>query len=364
MPASDVAGRSSQAADQPLVSIIIPAFNAADTLEACLRSVAALDNPNCETIVVCDGCSDGTAQVARSFGVRVIENDSQEGAAYSRNVGAAAAAGDIFFFVDADCVLATDAVSIAVEALLGDENVVFGSYIAETSVPGFFTQFKNYQHHFTHQQAIGRPTSFWSGCGAINRSAFEDLKGFDVTLQACEDIEFGYALTRRGYEIRLLKSMRAEHLKRYNLRRWMRSDLFGRAVPWTRLAVSGRAALGKLNTIARGKASVAAVGLAGLFAVAAPFQPLAVVGTAVCCAFVLALNRGLLAFLMERRGLVFAAGGALALLVHFAICGIGYVLGRMAPRYPSERSPAPQYAWSEHSSGEAARSDVVAVKSL
>jgi GT2 family glycosyltransferase len=336
----------------PLVSIIIPAYNAAATLPLCLSAVRESDYPRTEAIVVSDASADDSAQVAQSFGVRTIVNERQQGAAYARNVGAVAARGDIFFFVDADCILAPDAVSIAVTALTSGEQVVFGSYIADTRAPGFFSQFKNLQHHFTHQQGEDVQSSFWSGCGAITRAAFEDIEGFDVSLQACEDIEFGYALTRRGYQVRLLKSMQAEHLKRYDLPKLLKSDLFGRAIPWTRLVAAGRSELGKLNTRPGGKRSVALTGISWLaLASSWAFPSLAAAVVALSWSGVFLLNRELLGFIRRRRGWLFAAGSAMTLLAHFSVAGLGFILGHLARRYPAERTPAPQYAWAEQPPG-------------
>lgn len=338
---------------QPLVSILIPAYNAADTLPLCLEAVGRCEYPRTEAIVVCDACTDDSARVAQSYGVRTIVNESRQGAAYARNVGAVAARGEIFFFVDADCILAPDAISLAVEALTAGEQVVFGSYIADTRAPGFFSQFKNLQHHFTHQHGGEVQSSFWSGCGAITRTAFEDLEGFDVSLQACEDIEFGFALTQRGYTVRLLKSMQAEHLKRYDLIKLLKSDLLGRAIPWTRLVAAGRSELGKLNTRPGGKRSVAFTGLSWLALCAAPFYPaLSLAATGLCWGGVFWLNRELLGFIQRRRGPVFAAASALTLLAHFSVAGLGFVMGHLSPRYPAERTPAPQYAWAERSVNE------------
>ncbi len=323
--------------DTPLVSVIIPAHDSASTLDLCLQAVAESNFTDFEVIVVCDGCVDRSAEIAEARDVRVIRYESHRGAAYARNVGAVAALGKIFFFVDADCILNPDALSIAVRTIGAGDQVIFGSYIEETRVPGFFSRFKNYQHHFTHQNADPVQISFWSGCGAITRRAFENLNGFDVSIRGIEDIEFGYALTQRGYTVKLVKSMRVEHLKRYTLVSLIKSDLFSRAVPWTRLVASGRMEFGKLNT-ARG--GVYSTLLTGLIPAVAPFAAWA---SAVCFAAVCAVNSAFLRFVMKRRGVVFAAASSVALLLHFAICGVGFVLGNLAPRYPSERTPAPQY---------------------
>ena len=333
-----------------LVSVIIPARDSSQALRLCLDSIAASSYPNLETIVVSDASTDDTAEVARQRGVRVITNNEQCGAAYARNVGARAAAGDILFFADADVVLNPDAISRAADCLLSDRaDAVFGSYTAETRLPQFTARFKNYQHHFHHQQGSEHPVSFWSGCGAVTREAFTALEGFDVSLRFCEDIEFGHALVNAGYRVRLLKQMQAEHLKSYGLRRLIRSELLGRAIPWTRLLRSGRSRMGTLNTNANGVLSVALTGLAlsfGALSLLNPWMGWLALGALLSLA---ALNAGFLRFLVRRRGVVFMLASMPLLFLHYAICGVGYIAGHLTPRYAAERTPAPNYLFKEES---------------
>ena len=56
----------------------------------------------------------------------------------------------MFLFIDADCVVHSEAVSRCRETALSGEQLFFGSYTRETRVAGFLTKFKNLQHHFTH----------------------------------------------------------------------------------------------------------------------------------------------------------------------------------------------------------------------
>ena len=331
-----------------LVSVIIPAKNAAAALPDCLQSVAASAYRHVEVIVVSDASSDATDEVAAARGVRVVRNETPCGAAYSRNVGATISSGEVLFFVDADVVLNPDAISIAVECLQsGRADAVFGSYIAETRAANFVAKFKNYQHHFNHQIAAEGPASFWSGCGAVTRSAFMALEGFDVSLRFCEDIEFGYALREAGYKVLLLKHMQAEHLKAYTLLRVIKSDLFGRAIPWTRLLLSGRSRMGTLNTNRSGVLSVTLTAGIWASAVAALWNPLVGWGAAAAMVVFLRVNWRFLRFLRSQRGLLFAAASVLLLLLHFTICALGYLGGHLTPRYPSKRTPAPQYAFTE-----------------
>lgn len=329
------------------VSVIIPAYNASSTLALCLEALARLTSPPDEVLVVCDGCTDATAEIARRQGARVIEYPLRRGAAHARNVGAAAAQGDIFLFIDADCLAHSAVVSLSLEAVLSGEQMIFGSYTRETRATGFLTQFKNLQHHFTHQYGADYQTTFWSGCGAVTREAFETIGGFDVDLFACEDIEFGSAANRSGYRVRLVRAMQVEHLKQYSLVSLVRSDLFQRAIPWTRLICSGRTGMGALNTNARGRVSVAATGVMLLALLASLFWTPAIAAAALALLAVLAANWALVTLAAQELGWLQAAASAAVLLLHYFICGVGYAAGRTMPKLPPSRTVNPEYAWVE-----------------
>jgi O-antigen biosynthesis protein len=87
--------------EYPKASVVVPAYNAAATLGACLESLAHLNSPNSETIVVDDGSSDSTAEVASRAGVRVLRAEHR-GLGAARNRGIEAAAGSCVAFIDAD----------------------------------------------------------------------------------------------------------------------------------------------------------------------------------------------------------------------------------------------------------------------
>jgi cellulose synthase/poly-beta-1,6-N-acetylglucosamine synthase-like glycosyltransferase len=300
-----------------------------------------------ETIVVCDGCTDDTEAVAAARGVRVLRNERRRGAAYSRNVGAQAASGGIFFFIDADCVVQPDTLALGLKALRDGAAAVFGSYTPETSAAGFLAQFKNYQHYYTHQQGQVVQTSFWSGCGAITREAFEAVSGFDVTLHACEDIEFGWALTQAAYPVHLLKTMQVEHLKVYTLAGLIRSDLRARAIPWTRLIRAGRSELGKLSTTPDRVGSTVWTGVFWTAVGAAAIWPATAFVALPALSAVAWHNRSLLSFVRQRRGVRFMLKSLAALVMHYSICGVGFAAGHLPAPYPRDRAAAPSYRYVE-----------------
>lgn len=85
-------------------SVIVPAYNSEKTLSDCLRAIYSQDFPKdqFEVIVVDDGSTDGTGDVAKSFGAHVFRQRNR-GPAAARNAGLRAALGEWVAFTDADC---------------------------------------------------------------------------------------------------------------------------------------------------------------------------------------------------------------------------------------------------------------------
>ncbi len=109
-----------ESAVPPLVSILIPCYNAAPWLAATLESALAQTHRNHEIIVVDDGSTDGSLATARQFeprGVRVI-SQANRGASAARNAGLRAARGDFIQFLDADDLLAPDKIERQLAVLL------------------------------------------------------------------------------------------------------------------------------------------------------------------------------------------------------------------------------------------------------
>jgi len=222
------------------VSVIVPVHNGGDDLRRCLAGIRQSQWPLRECIVVDDASTDNVAgQLAERFGARLLRRERQQGPAAARNAGAAAAAGDILFFTDADVVLHGDTIGQAVAVLDREAGVaaVFGSYDEQPGDPSLLSRYRNLYHHWNHQQGNAEASTFWSGCGAVRRGVFLALGGFSEAYPrpSIEDIELGYRLRAAGHRIRLLKTMQCTHLKRWTLGNMLHTDLFLRGVPWVAL---------------------------------------------------------------------------------------------------------------------------------
>jgi len=311
-----------------MISIIVPAFNAEETLRACLTSVCASDYGDFEVIVVDDHSTDNTRAIARSMPCRLIETSVNGGAAAARNTGAAAASGSTLFFVDADIAIRPGSVSRVVTVFAEHPAIaaMFGSYQVATPPADFFSQYKNLLHHYTHQTSSPRAKTFASGFGAVRADVFKVLGGFDPSRRFLEDIEFGYRMHRAGYRVMLDRQLQVTHLKRYTLASLVRSDFFGRAVPWTRLMLEKRVFQNDLNTRLNNIVSVPI----SMVILAAPFALVSVwicAVVAISMVLFVALNRGFLTFLLRTKGLRFAIGGALMMWFAYLYSALGAMVG-------------------------------------
>jgi glycosyltransferase involved in cell wall biosynthesis len=231
-------------ADNPVLSVIVPVRDGAQYLP---RSLAALrasapGNWTWELVVVDDGSTDSSAEIAESVADRVIRLPSVVRPAAARNAGAAAARGGILVFVDADVAVHADALGRIHEFLSGHPEVdaVFGAYDTSPAAPGLVSQYRNLLHHYMHQREAGDTVTFWAGLGAIRRAAFERVGQFDDRQYLVEDIELGYRLSGRDHRIVLRPEIQGTHLKRWTLGSMVRADVWYRGVPWVRLLLERR----------------------------------------------------------------------------------------------------------------------------
>ena len=306
-------------------TVVLPVLNGLPHLRCSLPPLVALIGEDVqEILVVDDGCTDGSDLYARALGARVLTTTGRTGPAAARNLGVGRVDTDLVFFVDADVVLHRDAVRRARERLEDPSLVaVFGSYDDRPPDPGFFSRWKNLQHHFMHTRAPGDAGTFWTGCGAVRREAFLAIGGFDVVQfpePSIEDIELGYRLREAGGRIALDPHIRATHLKHWSLPELVRTDVLRRALPWSRLLLSRDQARDELNVAAGERVRAGLAGVIGLGALGA-LNPLttfvAAPATALALGLAVLVNARLLAVFLQRHGLLFASGGALFLQVYY-----------------------------------------------
>lgn len=293
------------------LSVIIPVYNAARDLHECLSALVNSSHTGVEIMVVDDGSTDDTSIVARQVGVQVFRLEKNSGPAAARNHGARYAQGEILFFVDADVVVAPGLVSRVLPIFEERPEIaaVFGSYDAFPRAKNVVSQFRNLLHHYVHQEGSSDASTFWAGCGAMRRAAFEAVGGFDekrFPRPSIEDIELGYRLRESGYRILLDKSLQGTHLKKWTLWSVIRTDIQCRAIPWARLMLETKRTPNDLNVKVLQRISGVLVILTCLFVALGMLKFEMLLLGALTFLTVIVLNRKLYGFLLMRRGPWFA----------------------------------------------------------
>ena len=140
--------------NQPLVSVIVPAYNAEQTLEKCVNSLTTQTYRNVEVIVVNDCSTDGTLALAQHLAaadarVKVCDRKQNGGLSQARNSGMEQAVGDWFVFVDSDDWIEPETIETAVDAMQkNDADLVVWSYVSE------YGESKKEKHIFDGDQVM------------------------------------------------------------------------------------------------------------------------------------------------------------------------------------------------------------------
>jgi glycosyltransferase involved in cell wall biosynthesis len=167
-----------------LVSVVMPAFNEEAFIAEALDSVLAQAYEPVELIVVDDGSTDRTAEIAAARGASILRQP-RRGPAVARNAGLAASHGDYWTIVDADDVIPADRLSLQVAHLEAhpDHAMVFG--LAEA----FVTPGEPRPAHYNPVWEDG-PYAGHSGTLLARRGLLEAVGPFDETLSLGEDVEW------------------------------------------------------------------------------------------------------------------------------------------------------------------------------
>lgn len=292
------------------ISVVIPVHNGGKSFICCLESLKCSLQPPDEIIVVADGGSDRSWQVAESFGAQVFRYPTAGGPARARNRGAAMAKGNILLFIDADVMVHPDTIQRVQKTFAAEPDLtaLIGSYDDLPAAKNFLSQYKNLFHHFTHQTASSEACTFWGACGAIRKTAFMSVGGFDEAYRkpCVEDIELGYRLKRKGHSIRLCKDIQVKHLKCWLPTNLLRAEIFYRALPWTELLLSDRQFKADLNLNHANRWSVVLVFLGAYSLCASILIPQLLILTVCVAILLLSINREVYRFFCQKRGLLFA----------------------------------------------------------
>ena len=308
--------------------------NGEETLGKCLEALYRSKYPPYEVIVVDDCSTDNTLVVAARFPCRVIELETNCGAASAKNRGAETASGDVVFFTDADVIVEEGSLSLIADDF-ADPGIsgVVGLLSPELGYNNFSSQYKNLWMHYTYARLPHHVGVFYTSAAAIRRAVFNQTTGFDENYRGAsvtEDTEFGQRLLTAGHTIYLDKRLIVRHDKYYSLAGVARTD-FWRSHGLTKTMLRNRFG----ETTQRSYTSVpwffvlsvplsCLVVLSLLFSLASRDTRL-LAAALVCYGIMLLLNAPFLVFLTRTRGLFFLAQSCGFLLFDMFVAGFGVI---------------------------------------
>ncbi|PIQ84452.1 MAG: hypothetical protein COV75_02235 [Candidatus Omnitrophica bacterium CG11_big_fil_rev_8_21_14_0_20_63_9] len=186
---------------RPTVSVVIPAHNAAATIDAAIHSVLHQTAPAFEIIIIDDGSTDGTAQRVQTFGERVrYLRQEQAGPAAARNRGAAEARGEYVAFLDADDLWLPrklEAQLAVVEQEPGVEAVQCSAYLVNSALDVLETRRCRPDQDTFLDILLRNNQPAFSSTVMVRKRAFDRLNGFSTDF-IMETWDMACRLTRHG----------------------------------------------------------------------------------------------------------------------------------------------------------------------
>ena len=219
----------------PRVSVVVCAYNAADTLEDCLDSIGRLNYPDFEVIVVNDGSRDTTGDIARRYPVRLISVPNG-GLSAARNIGLSAATGEIVAYTDADVRVDRDWLTYLVQPFVTSDVVGSGGpNIVPPDDPFVAQCVARAPGGPTHVLLDDRIAEHVPGCNmAFRREALLAIDGFNpVYLRAGDDVDICWRLQAKKQRIGFSPSALVWHHHRPSIKAYWRQQVgYGEGEAW------------------------------------------------------------------------------------------------------------------------------------
>lgn len=225
-----------QTADRPkseaLVSVVIPTFQHAQTLAACLDSVLAQTYPNIEIIVVNDGSTDNTLQVLEAYKdqVKIISQENR-GSNPARNRGWREATGEFIIFCDADVRMRSEMIDRLVSALYNNPQASYAYSAFRFGWKRFggieFSAERLLERNFIHTSCLVRRADFPGFDEKIKR-----LQDWDVWLTMLEQRKVGVLVPDELFSVTISGASRIGSS-------WLPSFIY--RLPWSELPWKPRA---------------------------------------------------------------------------------------------------------------------------
>jgi biofilm PGA synthesis N-glycosyltransferase PgaC len=248
--AASIASRPEQAsgAQGSRLTVLVPAYNEADSIADTIRSLQAQSLPAEAIIVIDDFSTDATGEIARALGVTVLRPPANTGSKAGAQSFALPFVGTEFTMaIDADTILAPDAIEKIMAGLQEPEVAAACGFVLPRHVHTMWERgrYVEYLFAFTFYKAIQdfyRKPLISSGCFSVYRTAVLKQAGGWSTRTMAEDMDLTWTLYSRGHEVRFVPEAVCYPIEPHNyhfmskqLRRWSHGFVQNVLLHWRKL---------------------------------------------------------------------------------------------------------------------------------
>ena len=238
----------------PLISVIVPNHNGEKTIGHCLDAANGSTYDNFEVIVIDDCSVDSSVSVIKQYPCKLLRLTEHGGASKARNTGAQNSNGEILFFIDADCLVQPDTLSVVASAYQqgGPDVVIGGTYTLMPFDQHFFSIFQSVFIHCAETKNLKNPDYIATHAMVLSAGLFKIIGGFDEHfMPILEDVEFSHRLKEKGYRLLMDSTILVQHIFNFNLLKSLRNG-FIKSKYWTRYSIANKDLLSDSGTASQG----------------------------------------------------------------------------------------------------------------
>lgn len=208
-----------------MISVIIPVYNAKNTLNSCLSALFKQSLSSFEVIVVDDSSTDTSLKIAETYPCKIVRMQGNKGPGGARNEGARVAKGELLVFTDSDCVVPHDWLE-RIDKLFKDNNLsAFTGGYSKALDSNYIGRHRLYENNFYNPDKPGFVHMFNTYNFACRKEAFFKAGGFSET-HIAEDMPLNYFLYKNGAKIYYDNSINVAHYFHNTLTGYLKQQFF------------------------------------------------------------------------------------------------------------------------------------------
>jgi glycosyltransferase involved in cell wall biosynthesis len=198
----------------------------AATIGQCLEAAFSSDYKNFEVVVVDDHSEDNSVEIIKEYPCKLICLESRSGTSMARNTGARNSRGEYIFFIDADCLLERETLSVVNRTLsiCGPDVMIGGTYTKMPYDRTFYSIFQSVFVNYSETKNVKNPDYIAAHGMIVDALTFGKSGGFpEDFMPIIEDIEFSHRLRRSGCRLVMNPDIQVRHIFNFTLLKSLRN---------------------------------------------------------------------------------------------------------------------------------------------